>query len=86
MTPSNPAPSRLMVAGSGVTSAPSVLSASCIKLNVEFGVKLPMLAPVLKCNVRVAHSSAHGAVVRWLPDPVPEFVQIFEDVTLKMFV
>ena len=82
-----------MVAGSGtadpstgVVRAPMVLSASCWKLNVEFGVKLPIPAPELKCMFRVAHASAQGAVVRWLFDPVPELVQVFEDVMAKISV
>src|SRR5436190_14870482 len=85
MPASKPAPSRPMVAGSGVVSGPVVLSASCMKLNVELGVKLPIPAPELKWIVRLTHSSAQGAVVRWLFDPAPELVQVFGDVTLKMF-
>src|SRR5713226_540729 len=75
-----------MVVGSGVASGPLVLSASCMKLNFEFGVKLPMPAPELKWIVRFTHSSAQGVVVRWLPDPAPELVQVFEDVMPKIFV
>ncbi len=41
-----------------------------------------MPAPELKWIVKFAHSSAQGAVVRWLPDPAPELVQVFGDVTL----
>ena len=74
-----------MVAGSGVVSGPLVLSASCIKLKTELGVKLPIPAPELKWIVRLTHSSAQGAVVRWLPDPAPALVHVFEDVTLKIF-
>ena len=44
-----------------------------------------MPEPELKWIFSVDHSSPQGAVVRWLPDPVPELVQLFEDETLKTF-